>query len=116
MKRRLSMALVLLLGILLIVVVACEPHIPIKIENRTNTVITVYVREHEKGNVQPNQIVEIKDVPGIYSYYLIEAKNNKGDVIYSRNYSASELHDADWKVIILPLENGPESSNTTIPK
>ena len=104
-------------GIMLIFIGACgERNLPLKIENRTDVTLTIYVQEHEVGNIKPNSSENIKDIPGTLTYYLIEAKNGKGEVIYSKKFSVSELHDADWKVVITPLENDPESSNTTISK
>ena len=39
--------------------------------------------------------------------FLIEAKTKPkdGEVVYSERFTWQELHDMDWKVVILPLEN-----------
>jgi hypothetical protein len=89
----------------LLLVGSCgERNLPLRIENRTDITLTIYVQEHEAGTVEPNRIVSIEGIPGTLTHYLIEAKNGKGEVIYSKKFSASELHDEKWKVIILPSQ------------
>ena len=106
MKHRLkififSLAPILLTGILLIVGCSCgEMPLPLQIENQTDMSLTIYVQEHKAGGVEPHESVKIKGIPGTLTHYLIEAKNNEGEVIHSRKFSVSELHDADWKVVI----------------
>jgi len=94
-----------LIGVIFLVPLACEPPLPLQIENRTDMALTIYVQEHEAGNVEPNKNVKIEGIPGTLTHYLIEAKNSKGEIIYSRKFSTSELHDADWKVVIPPLQD-----------
>ena len=108
MKRRRNKGIILLTSVFLIVVLllmvsACDPAFPLQIENQTDMALTIYVQEHEVGNVEPNKSVKIESViPGTLSYCLVEAKNNTGEVIYSRKFSLPELHDADWQVVIPP--------------
>jgi hypothetical protein len=91
------------MGTVVILVEGCgERNLPLKIENRTDMTLTIYVQEQEAGTVKPNSSVNIKGIPGTLTNYLIEAKKNTGEVIYSNKFSASELQDAGWKVIIKP--------------
>jgi hypothetical protein len=78
-----------------------ELAIPLQIENRTDKVITLYVQGVKIRNIEPNSSIKVKNV-GMTDYYLIEAKNSTGEIIYSRRFSLPELHDADWKVVIPP--------------
>jgi hypothetical protein len=107
MKRRRNNRLLLLgtvfLGaVVLLVGVACDPAIPLQIENQTDMVLIIYVQNVKIGEVEPNNSIKVKKL-GATGYYLIEAGNNKGEVVYSREFSFNELHDADWKVVIPPL-------------
>ncbi len=117
MKQQQSSGILLLTIVFLIVVPllmggACgERNLPLQVENRTDIALTIYVQEHEAGSVEPYQSVKVKGIPGTLTHYLIEAKNDEGEVIYSRKFSTSELHDADWKVVIPPSQKGSESSD-----
>ena len=84
---------------------ACEPDLLLEIENQADMVLTIYLKDNEKGTVGPNSIEEIKGIPGTLSEWQIIAKNNQGEVIFSKNFTASELYDLDWKVVIPPLED-----------
>lgn len=101
----LSIGLMLLIGFSFFASLACEPTLPLEIENQTDTALTIYVQGNEKLSVEPKKSVEVEGIPGTLTHYLIEAKNSEGKVIYSRRFSTSELHDADWKVVIPPLQN-----------
>ena len=90
---------------------ACEPDLPLQVENRTYMALDIYVQEHKAGSLEPNSSAKIKGIPGTLSYYLIEAKNVEGKVVYSRKFSANELHDADWKVVITTSIKAPETSD-----
>ena len=107
-NRILFLTLVFLIGALLLV--GCDPAIPLKIENRTDMALTIYTEGVYDGQVEPNNSIKIKNLAGTKSYYLIEAKNSEGEVVYSRKLSITELHDADWKVVITPMQREPESS------
>jgi hypothetical protein len=107
MKRRrnkgfLLLTLIFLIGVLLLVSEACEPELPLQIENRTDMTLTIYVEGVNDGQVEPNNSIEVKNLAAIFSYLLIEAKNSEGETVCSREFSITELHDADWKVVIPP--------------
>ena len=102
-KGLLSLGIVFLSSVVLLVGGACsEPAVPLQIENRTDTVLTIYVQGVYDGEVEPNSSIKVKYL-GATGYYLIEAKNSEGEIVYSRQFSFTELNDADWKVVIPPL-------------
>jgi hypothetical protein len=99
------LTLIFLAAVMLLVGVACDRAVPLQIENKTDTVLNIYLESVYAGKIEPNKTIKIRDIAATFSYLLIEAKNSKGEVIYSRKFSFIELHDADWKVVILPLQN-----------
>ena len=112
-------------GILLLILVlvigatfftACEPNLPLEIENQTDTALTIYLKDNEVGTVGPNSIQKIKGIPGTLSEWQIVAKNSQGEVIFSRNFTAAELYELDNKVVIPPLQKGSGSSDNVTGK
>ena len=106
MKRRGSKGILLFIsivfiGVLLVIVVACDPAYDLKIENQTDMVLTVYFQENRQGNVEPHQTFTVR-AGGVASRFLIEAKNTKGEPVFSKEFGFNELNDADWKVVIPP--------------
>lgn len=101
-RKRLLLLLgpTVLFGIALLFVLACEPTLPLRIENRTATALTIYIQEQKTTYIEPDKIVKVKGIPGTLTHCLIEAKNERGELIYSRKFSIDELHDANWKVVI----------------
>lgn len=105
MRRRRIMlfrviALLLILNVLIIGGSACEMLAPIQIENKTNEILTVYIDEYRIGDVKPNDKIKNDMVFAGHDWYLIEAYNNKGDVIYSHKFSNEEIKKIKWKVVI----------------
>jgi len=96
--------LLVLLCALLPVAVACEPALPLEVENKTNQVLTIYVNDFREFDVTPGEIVKKRTVPMIYGKYIVKAKNSQGKVIYSRQFEFKELQEADWKVVIQPSQ------------
>ena len=92
--------LIVLLLLSTMSLMACEPDLSLKIENQTDVSLTVYIDRRERGSVEPNEGFKVEDITGTLSIHLIEAKNNSGDVIYSKKFKVSELHDSDWRVVI----------------
>jgi hypothetical protein len=92
--------LLILLGTLSFLYMACEPPLPLKVENRTDMVLTVYVEKQKIGDVKPNNSIKVKNLAMTKTYYLIEAKNSKGESGFSKKFSWYELRDADWRVVI----------------
>jgi hypothetical protein len=100
---------------------ACVEKIhPLTIENQTSTTLHIYVsavyrgdnsidRVYHVGDVLAVQTTTIRDsaiVPNVGYDYLIEAKNDNDDVLFSRLYTIDELEDLDWKIVITPLPGG----------
>ena len=76
------LVLVILVGTVSIFFSACDPPIPIQIENQSNMSLIIYVQSHEAGTVNPNSTIKMKNVPMTLSHYLIEAKNSQGEIIF----------------------------------
>jgi len=97
-------AILIVFGTFSMLIDSCEPSLPLQIENHTNLSLTVYVQNVEAGNLTPGDIIKVKNISGTLSYILIEAKNVQGDIIFSKNFSTSELYDDGWKVVISPKQ------------
>ena len=74
---------------------ACEPDLPLEIENQTDMVLTLYLKDNEIGNVGPNSSSKIKEIPGTLSEWQIVAKNSQGEVIFSRVFTFDELYESE---------------------
>jgi len=79
---------------------ACEPELPLKINNQTDASLIIYVQSQGAGKVESDKTTRITGIPMTLSHYLIEAKTSNGAKIYSRNFSTAELHDLNWVVTI----------------
>jgi len=99
------LSLTFLIGVLLPAGEACDREVPLQIENRTDTVLTIYTQGVYDGQVEPNKSIKVKNISATFGYLLIEAKNTKGEVVYSRKLAYYQLVDADWKVVIPPLQS-----------
>jgi len=51
-----------------------------------------------EGIVEPGKVLESKGRSGAFLTYLIEARDSKGNTIYSKEFTAEELMKANWKV------------------
>ena len=81
---------------------ACEPDVPLEIENQTDMALTIYLKDNEKGTVGPKSTEKIKRIPGTLGEWQIVAKNSQGEVVFSKIFTATELHELDYKVVIPP--------------
>ena len=97
------LSLILMLVISL-VTAACELVAPIKIENKTNEVLTVYIEKYHIGDVKPNDKIK-NDLVNYRDWYLIEMFDTQEDIVYSHKFSAEELEKMDWNVVIPPLQS-----------
>ena len=88
-----------------LVLVGCERLAPFKIENKTSEVLTVYIDDHRIGDVKPNAKIKNNLVWAGSDWYLIEAYDTQGNVVYSHKLSREEVRKIDWKVVIPPLED-----------
>ena len=75
--------------------VACEPGLPLTIENRTSQALTIYVNGFQEFDVAPGRTVKKHTVPMIYGTYVIEARNAQGETIYSREFLLKELQECE---------------------
>jgi predicted nucleotidyltransferase len=96
--------------LLLVTLMGCEPSILLRVENQSDSDITVLINGDLIGSVPPAtqetfNTMEIPfrpDVPEAPEDYLIEAKTSKGEVVYSEQFTWQELHDMDWMIVIPP--------------
>jgi hypothetical protein len=103
--------LVLILGALLTFISACDPPTPLEVENKTDQVLSIYVNDYYQFDVEPGKVVKQDTVPMIYEYYMIEAKNGIGEIIYSTKISFQKLSGNHWKIVI-PLSELPAHFTT----
>jgi hypothetical protein len=105
--------LVILSTLLLIVtLMGCDPSILLRVENQSDSDITLFINEKAFGKMQAMEqetfntalIPYHPDAPWASEDYLIEAKTSQGDVIYSEKFTWQELHDMDWTIVIPPPE------------
>jgi hypothetical protein len=99
----LVMLTAILLAILCFVAVGCvaEYMLVLKFENRTDQVLTLYVNSHRIVDINPGETIESPTVPFVTSRYLIEAKNVKGEVVYSKVFTDMEIRPFS-KIVIPP--------------
>lgn len=77
----------------------------------TSQTLSIYVAEtysdhidpdrvrYHRGDVKPGE--ELKyDENGWFNTYLIEAKDNNGNTIYSKEFTAKELDNMKWTITI----------------
>jgi hypothetical protein len=50
--------------------------------------------------VKPGKIITRNTVPFIYKDYHIEAKNDKGEVVYSNVFTGLDLGNLKFKIVI----------------
>lgn len=80
---------------------ACEPLIPIRVQNNSTLYLKIYIRSDFIGEVKPND--EIRNnviLSNKYHKYLIIANSLDGAVFYSREFTYEELKAIDYLVII----------------
>jgi hypothetical protein len=92
----------MLLVVLLLVAIGCEYMLVLEFENRTDQVLTIYVDGHRIDDVKPGETIKRETVPGVLSHYLIEARNDKGEVVYSKVFTDLELYNVKFKIVISP--------------
>jgi hypothetical protein len=92
----------MLLVVLLPVAVGCDPPLVLEFENRTDQVLTIYVDGHRIDDVKPGETIERETVPAVLPRYLIEARNDKGEVVYSKVFTIREISKAKEKIVISP--------------
>jgi hypothetical protein len=90
----------------------CDPGVWIEFNNQTNQILGIYIRGAYEGDVLSGETLRIitiaiwgDDSPpwgdGDFKY-LIEAKTEDGEVVYSEEFTWQELDDMDWTIVIPP--------------
>jgi hypothetical protein len=109
-KYLVLLGVTLIIMLTLLAVISCEPVHKIKIENGSEQVLVIYYDVGRTGylvslgNVEPNEHIFTPNFWLNDGYYQINAENEHGEVIFSREYDWWELRDMDWTVVITPPE------------
>jgi hypothetical protein len=90
----------------------CDPAVWIEFHNQTDYTLSIYIGGAYQDDVAPGQTLRFAtmDIWGDDSppwgdgdfKYLIEAKTNDGEVVYSEKFTWQELDNMDWKIVIPP--------------
>ena len=96
------MLMAMLLVVLLPLAVGCDPPLVLEFENRTDQVLTIYVDGKRIDDVKPGETIKRETVALVSDDYLIEAQNDKGEVVCSKVYTLSEISKAKDKIVISP--------------
>jgi hypothetical protein len=91
-------ALIALLIVLLLLAIACEPEFTIWVENRTEQTLIIYNYSKQIGEVAPGETAKMIAGANIGAYII--ARNSEGELIYSRDFTAVELSDLGYKIVI----------------
>jgi hypothetical protein len=97
-------ALIVLLIVLLLFAVVCEPIIRIEVENRTEQALIIYNRDIKIGEVEPGKVAEM--APGSYIAAHILAVNSEGKLVYSKEFTRLELAKIGDRIVISPSSEG----------
>lgn len=73
---------------------------PILLYNNTERTLKVYISGRPIGDLEPGGKLKNRFVSGSSERYLIEARDDSGNIIYSKEFSLDELDTAGWKVTI----------------
>ena len=89
-----------------------------QVDNRTDQSLVIFIDNLRRASVQPREVIKFgtlailpKNIYPIDKKFLVEAKTENEEVVYSKNFSWQELHDMNWEIVIPPLENGSASSD-----
>jgi hypothetical protein len=83
--------------------IGCEPFAPIRIQNKTRQLLSIFINDTQIGDVQPGAEVRNKILLLSAGKYNIEAKDIQGNVVYSKQFTYEEMKKINWKVVI-PLQ------------
>jgi hypothetical protein len=114
-SKRLSLVflgVILLIPLLAASACTCDPAVWIKINNQTDQTVGIFIMGVYQNDVSPGEVRRIgtmeiwgDDSPpwGDGNFlYLIEAKTDDGEVVYSEEFTWQELDDMDWTIVIPP--------------
>jgi hypothetical protein len=91
---------VLMNMILMLRLSAVKDTAPIRLRNMTNKTLKVYIRGIFAGEVLPDSQIENKKVLSVYDSYPIEAKDESGNVVFSKELDLNALEESDWEIEI----------------
>lgn len=77
--------------------------LPLWIVNNTRQSLNIYIRDWYIGKVEPGKSIQNNLLHPLYKSYLIEAKDDQENVLYSRDFSRHDLVELDGKVQISNL-------------
>ena len=102
--------LVLMLILILAASTACwgDPSFEIIFENQSQDKLTIYVNNHEVGNVNPGEQITDSRFPITITKFQIEAKNPQGEVIFSETLTREQMQRIEslvYKVVIKPSQS-----------
>jgi len=95
-KVLMIISLVILLVLLL---PACEPIAHIKIQNKTEQNLTIFINDINIGDVAPGGEIRNRK-EWVTERYKIEAKNSQGQTLYKQEITYEDMKKMDWKVVI----------------
>jgi hypothetical protein len=92
-----------------ITVCSCDPGgTPFSIENKTDQTIIIYINNDQlntklKPSVKKDflsRTIPPSDAPWAPKTYLFEAKNEQGQIVYSKEFTRDELENIKYKIVI----------------
>jgi hypothetical protein len=113
--KRLS--IVILSAILLVLLLTpsactCDPAVWIEFNNQTDQTLGIFIGGAYQDDVSPGETLRFATMAiwgspnppwgdGDFKY-LVEAKTEDGEVVYSEEFTWQELDDMDWTIVIPP--------------
>jgi hypothetical protein len=89
-----------------------DPGTWLRVHNRTDQELGIFIDELHSVDIPPGEVLRFSTTSiwpgpnppwGTEDYlYLIEAKTENGEVVYSDNYTWQELDDMEWTIGIPP--------------
>jgi len=74
--------------------------LPVWVVNNTGQSLKIYIRNWFIGMVEPGKSIQNNYLRPLYKSYLIEAKDDHENILYSRDFSRHDLIEMDGKVEI----------------
>lgn len=80
---------------------ACfDPLDPTVIENKTNQNLSIFLNDEHIGDVAPGRQIRNKTLLFGYAKYVVQAKNDRGEIVYSKVFTYEEMKQIKWKVVV----------------
>ncbi len=68
--------------------------------NLTDTALNIHLRGIFIGETYPGAEIDNKKVLSTFDNYLIEAKDESGKILFSKDFSLDELDKTEWNIKI----------------